>query len=114
MKPHSERKSRPADELNHHDAAQGVTSNPQDAGNGGNAPIGGHGQDSRTWTQGGPSHGNPATLGEREKRTTAERESRSKHADGGAAEEQGDAQPATDAQHPAVPPAGKHDKHKPR
>jgi hypothetical protein len=120
-------KTGPSDELSHHDVAQGVTTNPQDAGSGGNAPIGGHGQDSRTWTHGGPSHGNPATLSEREKRTwssergtrstSSERETRSTHADGGAAEEQGDVaaeKPASDAQASPVPHGKPREKqHKP-
>ena len=109
------------DTLNRHDAAQGVTTNPQDAGSGGGAPIGGHNQDSRTWTQGGPSQGNPAKLTDRDKRTThgereprtpsTDRETRSKQADAGVAEEQAGAQPATDAKDsPTLPVGKKHEK----
>lgn len=74
------RQSKAARELNRHDDAQGVTTNPNEVGHGGSSPLGGHGQESRTWTQGGPSHGNPASL--------TDREERSKQADAGVAEEQ--------------------------
>lgn len=89
------------DELNRHDAAQGVTTNPRDAGRGGSTPVGAHGQDSRTWRD-APNDGNPVdgSVGE------TDREARSKTADAGAA----DAQDAGGSDDVALPPGRKHEK----